>query len=282
MINQIKTVLLLGILFTLFLGIGFLFGGTAGLTIGFILAFVINFISYWFSDKIVLFMYGAKEVKEKDYKSLFNLVKDVSRDASLPMPKVYVMQNETPNAFATGRSPKHSAVAVTTGIMNLLTIKELKGVIAHEMAHIKNRDILISSIAAVIAGAISYVAMIARFGALFGSGDDREGGVASLVYVLVLAILAPIIAMIVQFAISRYREYLADSTGAFIINDSNSLADALEKLDKGVKVHPMKKGNPATAHMFIVNPFSGGAILNLFSTHPPLCERVKRLRIMKI
>lgn len=281
MLSQLKTVFLFGILFAIFLVFGFLLGGTFGLTIGFIIALVMNFISYWFSDKIVLFMYGAKEVKEKDHKALFNLVREVAKDANLPMPKVYMMQTETPNAFATGRNPKHAAVAVTSGIMKLLTIKELKGVIAHEMAHVKNRDILISSIAAVIAGAISYVAMIARFGAIFGGGD-REGNVGNLVYVLLLAILAPIIAMLAQLAISRSREYLADSTGAKIIKDPNSLADALEKLEKGVKLNPMKKGSEATSHMFIVNPFSAKTALSWFSTHPPMKNRVERLRAMKL
>ena len=282
MISQIKTGLLLGILFALFLCIGFLLGGTYGLTIGFLIALVLNGLSYWFSDKIVLFMYGAKEIKEKDNKALFNLIREVAKDASLPMPKVYLMNTETPNAFATGRNPKHAAVAVTSGIMHLLTLKELKGVIAHEMSHIKNRDILISSIAAVIAGAISYIAMIARFGAIFGGGNDREGNMGNLLSVLVLAILAPIIAMIVQLAISRSREYLADSTGAKIIKDPRALADALEKLEKGVKLNPLKNGPQAASHLFIINPFSGRSVLNLFSTHPPLAERVKRLRSMKI
>ncbi len=279
MMNQLKTVLLLGCLTAVMLGVGNLVGGMSGLTIAIIIAVTINFITYFFSDKIVLAMYRAKEAKEKDYPELYKTVREVKHLAGIPMPKVYVIPNHTPNAFATGRNPKNAAVACTTGIMELLSKTELKGVIAHEMAHIKNRDILIATIAATIAGIISYVAMMARWAAIFGGFGGRDGD-NNILSMLVLAILAPLIAIIIQLAISRSREYHADATGAKMIHNPHALADALHKLDVGIKHHPMRGGNPTTASLFIMNPFNARGITKLFSTHPPLKERINRLKHM--
>ena len=278
MLNQIKTAFYLGTLFALFLGFGFLLGGTTGLTIGFAIALVLNVGMYWYSDKLVLKMYRAKEADEEKFGFLYEMVRELSEKANLPMPKVYIVEKDNPNAFATGRNPENAAVAVTTGILRILNPRELRGVIAHEMSHIKNRDILVSTIAAVIAGAISYVAMMARFGAIFGGGDDN-GGVIGMI---VLSILAPLIAAIVSFAISRSREYLADSTGASLCKDPIALADALQKLHAGSKNKPMKNANPATSHMFIVNPFNAKSLFTLFSTHPPVAKRVGKLRAMAV
>ena len=278
--NQIKTVILLGALTGLLLGAGQLLGGRQGLFIGLVFAVVMNFGSYWFSDKIVLAMYRAKEIKKKENPELYELVKDVAEKANLPMPKLYIIPTNNPNAFATGRNKNHAAVAVTNGIMNLLNKDELKGVIAHEMAHIKNRDILIQTIAATIAGVISYLAFFARFAAIFGGGRNRDGG--NMFQLLALAILTPIIAMIIQLAISRSREYLADETGAKTIHNPSALASALEKLELGVKHNPLRFGNPSTSSLFIVNPFSAKGITALFSTHPPMKERVRRLNKLKV
>ncbi|MBU2589756.1 MAG: zinc metalloprotease HtpX [Nanoarchaeota archaeon] len=278
--NQIKTVVLLALLTALLLWIGS-FWGNQGIIIGLAFALIINFGSYFFSDKIVLRMYGAKEVKRENAPELYDIVKEVSQYANIPMPKVYIIHKQNPNAFATGRNPKHAAIACTTGILDLLSKDELKGVVAHELAHIKNRDILIATIAATIAGVISYVAMIARWGAMFGGfGRDRNNG--NIIQFVVLAIITPIIAMIIQFAISRSREYLADETGSKFIHNSAPLAKALEKLETGAKYHPMKGGNNATASLFIVNPFKGSSLFTLFSTHPATAERIKRLKSMKI
>ncbi|MBR9692275.1 zinc metalloprotease HtpX [Candidatus Woesearchaeota archaeon] len=279
--NQIKTVLLLGALTGLLLGAGQLLGGRQGLVIGLIFAVVMNFGSYWFSDKIVLMMYKAKEVKESEEPVLYGLVKEVADLAKLPFPKVYIIPTENPNAFATGRNPKHAAIAVTNGIMNLLNRDELKGVIAHEMAHVKNRDILISTIAATIAGVISYLAFFARWGAIFGGmGRDRDSG--NMFELLALAIITPLIATIIRLAISRSREYLADETGAKTIHNPYALASALEKLHNGVKRNPLRFGNPSTSSLFIVNPFSARGMMKLFSTHPDVHERIKRLEELRI
>lgn len=275
--NQIKTVILLGLLTGLLLGVGQLLGGTQGILIGLIFAAVMNIGSYWFSDKIVLFMYRAKPIEESS--PVMKIVREVADQAGLPMPKVYRIPTQNPNAFATGRNPKHAAVAVTDGIVELLNKDELKGVIAHEMSHVKNRDTLIQAVAATIAGVISYIAFIARWGAIFGGlGRDRDSG--KMFELLALAILTPLIATIIQLAISRSREYLADETAAKTIHNSYSLADALEKLDKGVKNNPLRFGSPSTSSLFIINPFSAKGLLSLFSTHPPMEERVKRLRDM--
>lgn len=277
--NRVKTVILLGALTGLLLFVGYLIGGYNGLTIGLAIALVMNFGSYWFSDRIVLAMYRAKPVTESEKPELYSAVREVTQLAGIPMPKVYVIPSQNPNAFATGRSPSHAALACTEGIIGLLSKDELKGVIAHEVAHIKNRDILIATIAATIAGVISYVAFMARWAALFGGFGGRDNDSSGL-ELLVLAILTPIIAVIIQLAISRSREYLADETGARTIHNPLALASALEKLQAGAKYHPLRFGNKTTASLFIVNPFSGRALINLFSTHPPLSKRIKRLRSM--
>jgi heat shock protein HtpX len=281
--NQIKTVVLLGLLTGLLLWVGQLVGGASGLTIAFAFAIIMNVGSYWFSDKLVLKMYRAKEVKESEQPKLYHIVQEVSQQANIPMPKVYIIPSDNANAFATGRNYKHAAVAATQGILDLLNEDELKGVIAHEIAHVKNRDILISSIAATIAGVIGYVAFMARWAAIFGGfgGRDNNGG-NNIVSLLVLAILTPLIAAIIQMAISRSREFLADETGAKIIKSPFGLASALEKLENNAKQHPMRFGNPSTAHLFISNPFRARGLVKFFSTHPPMQERVKRLKNMKI
>lgn len=281
--NSLKTVILLGLLTGLLMFLGGLFGGKSGVTIAFLFAVVMNFGAYWFSDKIVLSMYHAKEVTENEAPWLYNLVRNLTMRANLPMPRVYIIPSETPNAFATGRNEKHAAVAVTEGILRLLDREELEGVLAHELTHIKNRDILISSIAATIAGAIMMLANMAQWAAIFGGtrSDDDEGGAGGIIGLLVMAILAPIAATLIQMAISRSREYMADEGGAKISGKPYALANALEKLARGKEIMPMD-ANPSTAHMFIVNPLSGRALMNLFSTHPPIEERIARLRQMRI
>jgi heat shock protein HtpX len=278
--NTIKTTLLLGGLTGLLMLIGGYFGGQQGMVIAFIVALVMNFGSYWFSDKIVLRMYRAQEVSPSQAPELFTLVRNLTLQANLPMPNVYVIPEDTPNAFATGRDENHAVVAVTEGLLRILNREELAGVIAHELAHIKNRDMLISSIAATLAGAIVMLANMAQWAAIFGGGDrdrDDEGG--GIVGLIVMAILAPLAATIIQMAISRSREYLADAGGAQISGKPYGLAGALEKLSRAAVAAPMD-ANPSTAHMFIVNPLSGRSLMNLFSTHPPIEERVARLRTM--
>jgi heat shock protein HtpX len=278
--NTIKTVFLLGALTGLLILIGGYFGGRQGMIIAFVFAVVMNFGSYWFSDKIVLRMYSASEVSESDAPELYASVRNLSLKAGLPMPRVFIIPDETPNAFATGRNEKHAVVAVTQGILRILNREELEGVIAHELSHIKDRDILIGSIAATIAGAIMMLANMAQWAAIFGGGrsDDEEGG-GGAIGLIVMAILAPIAATLIQMAISRSREYLADSEGAQVSGNPYGLASALEKLSSASQVVPMQ-ANPSTAHMFIVNPLSGRSLMNLFSTHPPIEERVARLRSM--
>ncbi len=277
MTNVFKTFLLIAALTALFMVVGRALGGQTGMTIALILAGIMNFIAYWFSDKMALKMSGAVEAPRQQFPELHSIVEDLARRAGLPKPRVYVIPQQTPNAFATGRNPKHSAIAVTAGIMELLTRDELEGVLAHEMAHIKNRDILISSIAAVIAGAISYLANMAQWAMIFGGfrGDDDEGG-GDFLSALVMMIVAPIAAMIIQMAISRSREYLADATGAKICSCPMSLASALKKLEEWNHRLPMDV-NPATAQMYIVNPLTGQSLANLFSTHPPIQDRIRRL-----
>ncbi|MBR9698985.1 zinc metalloprotease HtpX [Candidatus Woesearchaeota archaeon] len=281
--NQLRTVALLGLLTGLLLWVGNLIGGMQGLTIALIFSVLMNFGAYWWSDKVVLKMYRAKLITETDNPRLYKLVREVSQLARIPMPKVYVLPTQHSNAFATGRNQKHAAVAFSEGIIALLNDSELKGVAAHELAHVKNKDILISSIAATIAGVISYVAMMARWAAIFGGmgGRDRDGG--SAMEFLVLAILTPILATLIQLAISRSREFLADSTGAKFVHSGLGLASALEKLDHDNARKPLKPSSVSetTAHMFISNPFGKrGGIVKLFSTHPPMKERIKRLRSM--
>ena len=254
-------------------------GGQSGMVTAFLFALVMNGFSYWFSDKIVLRMYGAKEIDPKDAPKLYRILQDLTVRIHMPMPRVYVIPQAAPNAFATGRDENHAAVAVTEGILDILSESELRGVLAHELSHIKNRDILIGTIAATMAGAISMLANIAQWGLIFGgrSSDDREG--SNPIAALAMIIVAPLAAMLVQLAISRGREYGADATGATISGDPLSLANALRKLQRGVEKNPME-ANPATAHLFIVNPLTGGGLMTLFSTHPPLEERIARLEDM--
>ena len=283
--NQIKTVLLLGGLTGLFLLIGALAGGKTGMTIALIFAGGMNFVSYWWSDKIVLWMYKAKEADKKKYVTLYSIIKEIAGKAHLPMPKVYIIDTPQSNAFATGRNPEHAAVAVTTGILQLLEDKELRAVLAHELGHVKNRDILISTIAATIAGVISYIAMMARWAAIFGGMNrDNENQNTNVLELVVLAIIAPLMAMVIQLAISRSREYLADETGAHLSKDPLALASALQKIEKNVHNHPFARmgKTEATAHLFISNPLKASSFLELFSTHPSTENRVKRLKEMKI
>ncbi len=279
-INHFKTVLLLGALTGLLLWVGQAVGGAGGLTFAIAIVLIMNVGTYFFSDKIVLKMHHAIEV-EKDH-HLYKMVDRLRKKAHLPMPKVYRLPTGTPNAFATGRNPNHAAVAATDGILSLLNEDELEGVIAHELTHVKNRDTLIATIAASVAGIISYVAMMARWAAIFGGmgGDDRNGNPFEFI---VLALLTPLIASLIQFAISRSREYLADEGGAKISGKPQALASALKKIHNGIAHHPMKpsSNNKATASLFIENPFRGENLMNLFSTHPPMKKRVARLEAMK-
>jgi len=278
--NTVKTALLLGALTGLLMLIGGLIGGRGGVYIAFIFALILNFGSYWFSDKIVLKMYKAQEVSETAEPDLYSIVRNLALKAALPMPRVYIIPEETANAFATGRNAEHAVVAVTEGIMRILNKEELEGVIAHELSHIKNGDMLIASIAATIAGAIGMLATMAQWAAIFGGGhsdDDDHGGIIGLI---AMAIFAPLAAIIIQMAISRSREYMADASGARITKNPYGLATALEKLTKASQIIPMN-ANPSTAHLFIVNPLTGKSLMNLFSTHPPLEERIARLRSMK-
>jgi heat shock protein HtpX len=275
--NRVKTFILLAGLTVLMVLIGKALGGRSGMQIALILAVAMNFISYWYSDKIVLRMSGAQEVNQSEAPELHRLVEELSRAADIPKPRVYVMHSDSPNAFATGRNPEHGVVAVTTGLLRLLNAMELKGVLAHEIGHIKNRDILIQSVASTLGAAITYLAYIGMFGG-FG-GDDEEGGLGGLGAILVM-ILAPMAAMLIQMAISRSREYVADETGAQLCQNPESLARALEKLAYGVQRAPMQ-ANPATEPLYIVNPLTGGGMQKWFSTHPPIEERVARLRAMR-
>jgi heat shock protein HtpX len=277
--NQIRTTILLAVMTALILWIGQLLGGRQGMLIALVLAAGMNFFSYWFSDKLVLSIYRAQEVTPNDAPELHEMVKGLTQRAGLPMPRIYIIPQEAPNAFATGRNPEHAVVAVTEGLLKLMDRKELMGVLAHELAHIKDRDILIGSIAATMAGAIMMLATMARWSAFLGGGrsEDDEGGGLGIIGLVVMSILAPIAAMLIQMAISRSREYLADSTGASFTGNPEGLASALEKLGAYSSRMPMN-ANPATAHMFTVNPLSGRGLMNLFSTHPPLEERIARLR----
>lgn len=278
--NTTKTVVLMAGLTALLVLAGGAFAGQQGMTIAFVFACAMNLFSYWFSDKIVLRMYNAKEVTEVEAPVLYGITRDLAMRMNLPMPRVYVIPSDALNAFATGRNPKHAAVAATEGILRILTREELTGVMAHELGHVTNRDILIGTIAATIAGAISMVANMAQWAMIFGGGrssdrDERGGGIAAIAMI----ILAPIAAMLIQMAISRSREYQADATGARACGNPLALASALKKLHAGAQRIPMD-ASPATAHMFIVNPLRGGGMMRLFSTHPPMEERVARLERM--
>ena len=277
--NTLKTTFLMALLTVFLVTAGAALGGEGGMVMAFVFALVMNGVSYWFSDKIVLRMYGAKEIGPEEAPKLHRVVQDLTQRAQMPMPKLYLIPQEAPNAFATGRDEKHAAVAVTEGILRILDEAELRGVLAHELSHIKNRDILVGTIAAAMAGAISMLANIAHWGMIFGGrgSNDREGG--HPIVALAMIIIAPLAALLVQMAISRSREFGADATGAAISGDPLSLANALRKLQLGAERTPME-ANPATAHMFIVNPLTGGGLMTLFSTHPPLEERVRRLERM--
>ncbi len=278
--NGLKTMMLMMLLTLLLVFGGAALGGRTGMTFALLMAFLMNFISYFFSDKIVLKMYRAQEVTEAEAPVLYRIVRRLSQKAGIPMPKVYIIPDMSPNAFATGRNPNHAAVAATEGIMQLLSEEELSGVMAHELAHVMHRDILIATVAATIAGAISYLAQMAQWAMIFGGGrhDDDDGG--SPVASLVMMIVAPIAAMLIQMAISRSREFSADEGGATLNGNPMALANALRKLERGTKMIPMQ-ANPATSHMLIVSPFSGGGIVKLFSTHPPIEERIARLEAMR-
>jgi len=277
--NALRTTFLLALLTCLLVAAGGALGGKAGMTFALAMAGIMNFATYWFSDRIVLAMYGAQQVAESDYPELHAMVRQLALQAGIPMPKVYLIESDTPNAFATGRNPEHAAVAATTGILRILTREELLGVMAHELSHVRHRDILISSIAATIAGAITYLAHMAQWAAMFGGGRDSDDEGGGMIGLLVMAILGPIAAMLIQMAISRSREYEADRGGALISGNPLHLAGALRKLDMASRQIPMH-ANPATAHMFIVNPLTGGGLMSLFSTHPPMEERIRRLEQM--
>jgi heat shock protein HtpX len=281
MSNVFKTALLLAVLTVMLVLLGGAFGGRQGMLVAFVLALLMNVFSYWFSDKMVLAMYGARRIEEAQAPNLHAIVRRLTTRAGVPMPPVYLIPSDTPNAFATGRNPQHAAVAVTEGILRILDDEELEGVLAHELAHVKNRDVLISTIAATLAGAITYLAHMAQWAAMFGgrSSDDEEGGGNPLALIL-MAILAPIAAMLVQLAVSRAREFQADATGARVAGKPWGLAKALEKLQMANEAVPMA-ANPSTAHLFIVNPLSGDTLMRLFSTHPPIEERIARLRAMR-
>jgi heat shock protein HtpX len=277
--NVMKTGILLALLAGILVVVGGLIGGQQGATIALVMAFVMNFVAYWFSDKMVLAMYGAKQVSEAEAPELHRIVRNLARKAGISMPKIYRIHTPTPNAFATGRNPEHAAVAVTTGIEAILNSEELEGVLGHELAHVTHRDILISTIAATIAGAISYLTYMAQWALMFGGGDrDRNGNPLQMIGAIVSIIVAPLAAMLVQMAISRSREYHADEGGAQLTNPL-SLASALRKLEIGNRQVPMQ-ANPGTAHLFIVNPLRGSGIVNLFSTHPPIQDRIARLESM--
>jgi heat shock protein HtpX len=281
MINTVKTALLLGILTVLFIVIGNAVGGKSGALIAFVLAIAMNFFSYFFSDKIALGMYHAQKVTEEEYPALFRIVRKLVQNANLPMPSIYIIPQEAPNAFATGRNPKNAAVAVTVGALRLLNENELIGVLGHELGHIKHRDILISTIAATIAGAIMIIADMVRWAVLFGGFSKDRDSESNPFVLIALSIFAPLAATLIQLAISRAREYEADRAGAEFSGNPLYLASALEKLENYSKQIPLE-GNTVTENLFIVNPFSAKGIMNLFSTHPPIQERIKRLRQMAL
>ena len=281
MTSNIRTAFLLILLSGLMLFIGRAMGGSSGLLIAGGFALVMNVGSYWFSDKIVLAAYKAKQLSPEEAPMLHRMVEELSAAAGIPKPRLFVIPDPSPNAFATGRDPEHAVVAVTEGILRLLSPDELRGVVAHELGHIVNRDILVQSIAGVLATVIMFLANMMKWGAIFGGGRSSESGSNNIFGVLALALLAPIAASLVQFAISRSREYLADETGARLCGNPRSLASALGKLTSYVEQRPMEHGNQATAHMFIVNPFSAAGLRGLFSTHPPVEERIRRLNDMR-
>lgn len=281
--NSLKTTLLLATLTGLLLAAGAMFGGTRGMSFMLVISILMNFVSYWYSDKIVLSMYGAREVTPQQAPDLIRMVSGLAQKAKLPMPKVYIIDTDVPNAFATGRDPEHAAVAVTTGIMRALNYEELEGVVAHELAHVKNRDTLISTIVATLAGVITMIAHLAQYAAIFGFGrsnNDDDNGAAGIVEFIFLIVLAPIAATLIQLGISRSREFQADDTGGRMSGNPMALASALQKIEYYAQHRVMPEATPATSHMFIVNPFAGAGswIAGLFSTHPSTADRVARLK----
>lgn len=281
--SYLRTAILLAALTALFMGVGYLVGGQAGMLIALLVAGGMNLFAYWNSDKMVLRMFGAHEVDARSAPELYDMVRQLAANAGLPMPKVYIMDNPQPNAFATGRNPAHAAVAVTYGIRRILNKRELAGVLGHELSHVKNRDILVSTIAATLAGAISYLAYMAQWAAIFGGSRDREEGGNSIFGLLFMMIVAPLAAMLIQMAVSRSREYMADASGAKVTGDPLALASALRKLHMGAQNIPLQVSDAtanSTAHMFIVNPLTGGGLASLFSTHPAMEERIVRLEAM--
>lgn len=281
MSNTFKTAVLLGTLTALLVLFGGAVGGRGGMLIAFVFALVMNLASYWFSDKIVLAMYRAKPIEEAEAPVVHRIVRGLAQRAGLPMPRLYLIPTDTPNAFATGRNPEHAVVAVTEGILRLMDEEELEGVLAHELSHVRNRDVLISTVAATLAGAVMMLANMARWAAIFGSSRDDEEGGGNPLALIFMAILAPIAALLIQMAVSRAREFQADASGARLTRKPWGLAKALEKLHQASQVVPMQ-ANPATAHLFIVNPLSGRSLLSWFATHPPIEERVERLRQMRV
>ena len=286
--NVFKTGFLLALLTVLLVFLGQLMGAAQGAMVAFVFALVMNFVMYWFSDKLVLAMYRAKPLSESEAPQVYRAVREIISRIHIPMPKLYWIATRTPNAFATGRSPNHAAVAVTSGLVELMSEEELKGVLAHELSHVTNRDTLVMTVAAALAGAIMMLARMAQWSMWMGGGsrdrreENRGNGAIQLVVMLLIAVLAPLAAMLIQMAISRTREYGADASGAHLAGTPYGLASALEKLEQATRDYPMPNANPATAHLFIVNPLSAGAIASLFSTHPPMAERIRRLRSMRL
>lgn len=278
--NRLKTFLLMALLTAIFLLLGGLIAGEEGLILAFILAMATNFFSYWFSDRMAISMTRSQPLSETDAPEVYRAMRELTHNAGMPMPRLYLMPTEQPNAFATGRNPQHAVVAVTTGLLRMLDYEELKGVLAHELAHIRNRDILIGTIAAALAGALMFVARIGMWGGAFGGGNRRNGGGAALLVRLIALILAPFAALLIQMSISRTREYGADAAGARFSGNPQGLASALAKMEQYARRRPMQEINQAAAHMFIVNPFSAKGLTALFSTHPPIEERIARLRRM--
>ena len=281
MANTMKTTLFLALLTGLFVAVGGLLGGRGGMVMAFGFALIMNAVSYWFSDKIVLAMYGAQPLGEAEAPIVHRIVRNLATRAGIPMPRLYLIPSPATNAFATGRSPQHAAVAVTEGILRVMDEQELEGVLAHELSHVLNRDVLISTVAATIAGAISMLANVAQWGMMFGGSRDEEGRSANPIALLLTVILAPLAAMLIQMAVSRSREYQADASGARLTRNPLGLASALAKLQQATRMVPME-ANPATAHLFIVNPLSGRSLMTLFATHPPIEDRIARLRTMRV
>jgi heat shock protein HtpX len=281
MANMLKTTLLLGLLTGLFIAIGGALGGESGMVMAFVFALLMNFAAFWFSDKIVLGMYGAQPLGEQDAPTIHRIVRNLATRARIPMPRLYLIPSATPNAFATGRSPRHAAVAVTDGILRIMSEEELEGVLAHELSHVLNRDVLISTIAATLAGAVMMLVNIARWGMFFGSHRDDEDGGTNPIALILMIVVAPLAAVLIQMAVSRSREYEADASGVRLTRRPLGLAAALAKLHQASQIVPMN-ASPATAHLFIVNPLTGRSLFNLFATHPPIEDRIARLRAMRL